>query len=89
MNQAKGGFPSLDARIDALETGKQDEIEDLPTIRDNAEKGSTAVQPDDLSEVATSGEYDDLNGKPVKLTDFNNDLAVTFEECDNPSELVN
>ena len=28
-------------------------------------KAETAVQPDDLSEVATSGSYNDLGGKPV------------------------
>jgi hypothetical protein len=89
MNQAKGAYPSLDARIDAIESGKQEKIDDLETIRSNSEKGATAVQPDDLSDVATSGKYEDLIGKPVRISDFENDIAVTFEECNNPSELVN
>lgn len=33
-----------------------------------------------LSTVATSGDYDDLLNKPTDLSDFTNDLAVSFEE---------
>ena len=43
MNAAKGSFPSLDARIKALETGKQDVIEDLGSIRSGASRGAVAV----------------------------------------------
>ena len=45
--------------------GKQDTISDLATIRSNASKGATAVQPDDLATVATSGSYADLTNKPT------------------------
>lgn len=53
---------------------KQDAISDLDTIRSGAEKGATAVQPNDISEfitvedvakVATSGSYNDLVDKPT------------------------
>ena len=53
---------------------KQDVISDLADIRSGASKGATAVQPAALSEyaktselatVATSGNYNDLTGKPV------------------------
>lgn len=53
---------------------KQDTISDLATIRSNASKGATAVQPDAISEfitiedvakVATSGDYNDLTNKPT------------------------
>ena len=44
---------------------KQDIISDLSTIRSNASKGATAVQPDTLSTVATSGSYNDLANKPT------------------------
>lgn len=48
---------------DAL-NDKQDSIADLGTIRSNASKGATAVQPNDLSKVATSGSYSDLSNTP-------------------------
>ena len=44
---------------------KQDVISDLSTIRSGAELGSTAVQPNSLSIVATSGNYNDLIDKPL------------------------
>lgn len=44
---------------------KQDVILDLSTIRSGASKGATAVQPNDLSTVATSGSYNDLADKPT------------------------
>lgn len=44
---------------------KQDAISDLNTIRSGAQAGSTAVQPGDLAEVATTGSYDDLTNKPT------------------------
>ena len=52
---------------------KQDVISDLSTIRSGAEAGSTAVQPDSLSAVATSGNYNDLIDKP--LIDYTSDLT--------------
>lgn len=46
-------------------SGKQDAIDDLATIRSGASLGASAVQPSDLSDVATSGSYDDLTDKPT------------------------
>ena len=45
--------------------GKQDSIADLSTIRSGASAGATAVQPEDLSTVATTGSYTDLLNKPT------------------------
>lgn len=44
---------------------KQDAISDLATIRSGASAGATAVQPGDLSTVATTGAYSDLTGTPT------------------------
>lgn len=85
--QAKGDYNSLDERLDAIETGKQDKIEDLGIIRDGAGKGETAVQPDELKPVAFSGEYSSLSGAPTKLSDFDNDLFV-FEDSSDPGSLM-
>ena len=49
---------------DAL-NDKQDVISDLSIIRSGASAGSTAVQPNDLATVATSGSYNDLLDKPT------------------------
>lgn len=46
-------------------SGKQDTISDLDVIRSNASKGASAVQPNQLSTVATSGSYNDLANKPT------------------------
>lgn len=43
---------------------KQPVISDLEQIRTNAGKGATAVQHNELSDVAMTGSYNDLNGKP-------------------------
>lgn len=47
--------------------GKQNTILDLDDIRN---KSKSAVQPTDLSAVATSGSYNDLSNKPVYITPF-------------------
>lgn len=44
---------------------KQNAISDLSTIRSGASAGATAVQPNDLATVATSGSYNDLSNKPT------------------------
>lgn len=41
------------SNISALQTSKQDTIEDLETIRDGASAGATAVQPSEISNVLT------------------------------------
>lgn len=56
--------------------GKQATISDLETIRSGAEKGSTAVQPNQLSTVATSGSYNDLTNKPTIPTVNNGTLTI-------------
>ena len=43
---------------------KQNYISDIGTIRSNSQKALTAIQPEDLSLVATSGNYNDLINKP-------------------------
>lgn len=44
VDGSKGTYPSLNDRLNAIETGKQDTIEDLPAIREGAEAGATAYQ---------------------------------------------
>ena len=44
---------------------KQDVIADLEEIRSGAAKGATAVQPNELADVAKSGSYNDLENKPT------------------------
>lgn len=66
---------NIDAEADAREDAddalqaaintKQDTIADLATIRSGAVAGATAVQPNDLASVATSGSYNDLSNKPT------------------------
>jgi hypothetical protein len=61
---------SLDSIVASIEqqiAAKQDKITDLDTIRSGASKGATAVQPGNLSTVATSGDYNDLTNKPAAL----------------------
>ena len=53
------------ASIERQIAEKQDTISDLATIRTNASKGATAVQPSSLASVATSGSYNDLSDKPT------------------------
>lgn len=43
---------------------KQNVIADLPQIRSGAEAGATAVQPEDLARIATTGSYNDSLDKP-------------------------
>ena len=52
------------AELSAGLATKQDTIGDLADIRSGSALGATSVQPGDLATVATTGDYDDLNGKP-------------------------
>ncbi len=106
MAQAKGDYPDLDARLDAIESGKQDVIADLGDIRAGAAAGAAAAPLADISAVglsgeyndlrnapelaavATSGDYTDLSNKPVALSDFTNNLAVSFAEDNDPASLL-
>lgn len=61
--------------ISNLSANKQDIISDLATIRSKAD---TAVQPGDLSTVATSGNYNDLDNRPTIPTV--NDATLTIQK---------
>lgn len=52
------------SEADALLDSKQNVIVDLPQIRSGAEAGATAVQPEDLARIATTGSYNDSLDKP-------------------------
>ena len=52
------------SEADALLDSKQNVIADLPQIRSGAEAGATAVQPEDLATIATTGSYNDSLDKP-------------------------
>lgn len=52
---------------DGLDKGA---IEVDSDIIDGAQAGTTAVQPDDLADVATSGDYNDLENTPERVTGF-------------------
>ena len=54
------------------------------TARGSLAKAESALQPADVKPVATSGSYNDLDDKPGNLSDFSNNVAVTFEERDDP-----
>lgn len=61
--------------------GKQDVISDLSAIRAGAQAGASAVQPADLANVATTGDYNDLNNRPnltvyATKTEVNTGLAA-------------
>lgn len=66
-----------------LVSGLQPTIPDLSEIRDGASKGETAVQPNQLSAVATSGSYNDLANKPTiptKTSQLTNNSDFTTKE---------
>lgn len=44
VDGSKGDYPSLNDRLNAIETGKQDTIEDINAIREGAAAGATAYQ---------------------------------------------
>lgn len=52
------------AQVQNAIAGKQNVIADLPQIRSGAESGATAVQPEDLARIATTGSYNDSLDKP-------------------------
>lgn len=63
----------VDSALDII----QEFADDVEEIRAGAEAGATAVQPEDLATVATTGSYDDLSNKPTlgtaaaaNVTDF-------------------
>lgn len=70
---ALGATAVQPADMNTALAAKQDVISDLATIRSGAALGATSVQPNDLATVATTGDYDDLVGKP--------DLSVYAESA--------
>ena len=64
--------------VNSALAGKQSTISDLSTIRAGASAGATAVQPDDLATVATTGSYNDLLNKPtIPAEQVNSDWNAT------------
>ena len=64
--------------VDSALAGKQSTISDLSTIRAGASAGATAVQPDELATVATTGSYNDLLNKPtIPAEQVNSDWNAT------------
>lgn len=61
LNYVDGVTSSIQTQIDS----KQATISDLADIRSGAAAGATAVQPEDLATVATTGAYADLTGTPT------------------------
>lgn len=59
---------------------KQDIIPDLEQIRTNAEKSGSAVQPNQLATVATSGSYNDLTDKPEIPEDGDVDVIEAIRD---------
>ena len=64
MNQARGNYPTLSDRLNAIDADKQDKILDLDEIRAGAEAGAAAAPASSISAVGYSGDYDDLRNKP-------------------------
>ena len=67
---------TLEGNKTGEQLGLQDKINDLDTIRSGAAKGATAVQPNDLARVATTGSYTDLNNKPTIPTVNDGTLTI-------------
>ncbi|MEE0887897.1 MAG: hypothetical protein U0L97_01635 [Candidatus Saccharimonadaceae bacterium] len=63
-NQPQINGHTLEGNKTNEQLGLQDKINDLDTIRSGATKGATAVQPEDLARIATTGSYNDSLEKP-------------------------
>ena len=63
-NQPQINGHTLEGNKTGEQLGLQDKINDLNTIRSGATKGATAVQPEDLARIATTGSYNDSLDKP-------------------------
>ena len=80
LDSAKGGYASLDDRISAIETGKQDRIDDLDAIRSGAGRGETAYQLPAAGIPKT-----DLAASVQETLDA---VDLVFEANDDPSSLA-
>ena len=65
------------SNISALQTSKQDTINDLETIRSGASSGATAVQPSTLSDYYTKSELDPKLDSKANASDLRNYLPLT------------
>lgn len=73
-----GGTLSNQTDLQSALNDKQATITDLAAIRSGASAGATAVQPDDLATVATTGSYNDLLNKPtIPAEQVNSDWNAT------------
>ena len=88
----------LQARTGALLliTDKQDVISDLGTIRSGALDSSTALQSNDVANVALTGSYNDLVDKPTVPNTATSTTTITpitntlvFTKADLTQESVN
>lgn len=75
-NQPQINGHTLEGNKTGEQLDLQDKINDLDTIRSGATKGATAVQPEDLARVATTGNYNDLNNKPTIPTVNDGTLTI-------------
>lgn len=67
------------SNISALQTSKQDVIEDLETIRAGASSGATAVQPSEISNKANDSEVVHKSGDETigGIKTFSNDVRIS------------
>ena len=82
MDEAKGDYPTIGDRLDAIEHRKQDVIRDLDTIRENAEAGAAAYQLPD-----TGIPEEDLSPELRDILDDAEDMLL-LEENSNPASLL-
>ena len=75
-------IPDVDASDFATKeelNNKQDIINDLEAIRSGANKGATSIQPNDLSLVAKTGNYNDLLNKPTIPTKYGYSIVMSVD----------
>lgn len=77
----------LNDTITSKISNKQNTISDLDTIRTNASKGATAVQPDDISDMETkthaSETYALKESIPTKVSQLSNDVPYFIDDFDD------
>lgn len=83
--------PKISMAIAGLNLGSaaQAQVQDFATAEQGT-KADTAVQPDDLASVATSGSYNDLSDKPILGTAASTDASdyATAEQGDKADSAV-